>query len=120
MTGTPWGSTAPNGTVFSSDKVTAYAEIDATYDIPNKRINLTLTPASCPTPPCATWSYVGIFSCWQPGNSICNGFDPCSEVRDPNDPASTLKWDSGYSRDLVLFPVGAADPQGVLHVGTCQ
>jgi hypothetical protein len=120
MTGSPWPpSVGPSG-VYNSDRSTKYGTITGAYDIPNKRIDLTVTE-NCATPPCKVWDYVGIFSCWQPGNSICSGFDPCKDSYDPNDPASVSAWTTTpYRRDLVLFPVGDADPQGVLRVGTCQ
>jgi hypothetical protein len=108
-------SPAVSGTVEWGFQTTA--AVGGQYDLPHKRINISLSPQGCPTgPPCVSWSYIGISSCWtDPHNSVCGTGDPCNDTY----VAHTNFWDGDYKRYLVLFPVGASDPQGVLTIGQC-
>jgi hypothetical protein len=116
--GTPWSS-SPDISGYLTSFGTSIL-LGGQYDVPHKRITFTITPQNCTAgPPCATWDYIGIFSCWQPGNSVCGGFDPCNDMYDPSSPQNLKLWTSAYKRILVLFPVGDADPQGVLAFGSC-
>jgi hypothetical protein len=117
--GVPWASPAISGYVQPSSWMGSI-KVTGQYDIANKRINVSILASQCTSgPPCAAWDYVGIFSCWRPGNSECNGFDPCNDTFD-SPLLTTGAWLSNYARVLVLFPVGAPDPQGVLEFGNCK
>jgi hypothetical protein len=119
--GTPWvAGSGCNGVncFISANGGGEYARITSQYDVPHHRARFTVAPDGCTTgPPCMAWDYIAIFSCWRPSNPMSCGFDPCHDV--PNMTTEQTFWTSSYHREIVLFPVGAADPQGVLRVGGC-
>jgi hypothetical protein len=118
LTGTPWASSSFGSSSIDTDYVNGYAGITGQYDVAHHRARLTVAPGGCTSgPPCMAWDYVAIFSCWRPSMPRSCGFDPCHDV--PTSVTMQTFWADMYARELVLFPVGPADPQGVLRFGGC-